>query len=164
MISIPTIFDQSGKHYLTYQLCMGDYISRKKTKYKIEILANFVDLIYRENSAAALNVMGFLPRQSVNFFLLIMCSILTFLICKIYFRIKNPNKIILFSFICIAGGAIANILDRIETGHVVDYIALYINFLIFKLHWPTFNLADFFIIAAMINIFINYPIRFQYKS
>lgn len=162
--TIAALFDQLGKCYTVYHFCEVNNICEKRTNCKIEILPSFINLIYRENCAAAFNVMGFLPRQTINFFLLIVCSIVTFLICRIYLKIKNPNKIISFTFICVTGGAIANILDRIKTGHVVDYIDVCVNFLIFKLHWPTFNLADFFIIVAMLNVFINHPARLQHKS
>ncbi len=41
----------------------------------------------------------------------------------------------------ILGGAIGNLLDRINYGHVIDFIDVYIG----SWHWYTFNLADSFI-------------------
>ena len=41
-------------------------------------------------------------------------------------------------FILIASGAIGNAIDRIIYGKVVDFI----DFYIYDLHWPAFNLAD----------------------
>ena len=40
------------------------------------------------------------------------------------------------------GGAVGNLIDRVRCGYVVDFIKVY--------WWPTFNLADAFIVAAVI--------------
>lgn len=42
----------------------------------------------------------------------------------------------------VLGGAIGNLVDRIYLGHVVDFIKLP--------YWPTFNLADVFIVLGVI--------------
>lgn len=38
----------------------------------------------------------------------------------------------------ILGGAVGNLLDRIETGRVTDFLDLYVG----QHHWPAFNVAD----------------------
>ena len=53
-------------------------------------------------------------------------------------------------FILIASGAIGNAIDRIIYGKVVDFI----DFYIYDLHWPAFNLADTIIfIGAFLFLF-----------
>jgi len=42
----------------------------------------------------------------------------------------------------VLGGAIGNLIDRIYLGHVIDFIKLP--------YWPTFNLADVFIVLGVI--------------
>ena len=44
-------------------------------------------------------------------------------------------------YILILGGAIGNIIDRIQYGAVFDFIDLHIK----HIHWPAFNFADSFI-------------------
>jgi signal peptidase II len=46
----------------------------------------------------------------------------------------------------IFGGAIGNLIDRISTGLVVDFLAVYIG----SYHWPDFNLADSAIVCGAI--------------
>jgi signal peptidase II len=45
----------------------------------------------------------------------------------------------------VAGGG-GNLIDRVQTGAVVDFLDVHWR----SLHWPAFNLADVFIVCAMI--------------
>lgn len=45
----------------------------------------------------------------------------------------------------VSGGAVSNIVDRVRAGAVTDFIDLHWR----DLHWPTFNLADAFIVTAL---------------
>ena len=45
----------------------------------------------------------------------------------------------------ILGGALSNLFDRIRFGRVVDFIDVYYR----SYHWPTFNLADTFIVIGV---------------
>lgn len=52
----------------------------------------------------------------------------------------------------LAGGAYANVLDRIMHGGVVDYLTIAVH----NFFWPTFNLADALIVVAVMVLIINY--------
>jgi signal peptidase II len=53
----------------------------------------------------------------------------------------------------ILGGAIGNVIDRIQLGHVVDFLDFYIN----DSHWPAFNIADTAIsVGAVILIAMSF--------
>lgn len=54
---------------------------------------------------------------------------------------------------CILGGAVGNVIDRIQLGHVVDFLDFYIN----DSHWPAFNIADSAIsIGAVILVAMSF--------
>lgn len=57
----------------------------------------------------------------------------------------------------VAGGAIGNILDRLVYGKVTDFIVWKITTATKVHQWPTFNLADMFLVVGLILIFINWP-------
>lgn len=46
----------------------------------------------------------------------------------------------------VAGGGGGNLVDRIQTGAVVDFIDLHWR----GMHWPAFNFADIFLVCAML--------------
>jgi signal peptidase II len=45
---------------------------------------------------------------------------------------------VLFALALILGGAIGNLVDRVMSGSVTDFIDVYVG----NHHWPTFNAAD----------------------
>ena len=47
-------------------------------------------------------------------------------------------------------GAIGNIIDRIRYGSVVDFL----DFYIMDYHWPSFNIADSFVVLGVFLIII----------
>ena len=55
------------------------------------------------------------------------------------------------AFAMIAGGAIGNLIDRLNQGYVVDFILFHIG----QWHYPTFNVADSCITIGLILFFIE---------
>jgi signal peptidase II len=51
-------------------------------------------------------------------------------------------------FALVIGGAIGNVIDRLQHGHVVDFIQWYWR----GHYWPAFNLADSAIVAGAVGI------------
>ena len=58
----------------------------------------------------------------------------------------NNDRLVRFSLLFISAGAIGNAIDRIYFGGVIDFI----DFFLYNLHWPAFNLADIFITFGVI--------------
>lgn len=86
-------------------------------------------------------------------FYLISSSLIMMLILYLIFVNRN-NKMIAFPLATIAGGAVGNIIDRIQLGKVVDFLDFdFFNINIFGLkieRWWTFNLADSAITVAAV--------------
>jgi signal peptidase II len=51
---------------------------------------------------------------------------------------KTHERLLVFAFSLIAGGAIGNVIDRVRYGEVVDFIQWYVK----SYYWPSFNVAD----------------------
>ena len=56
----------------------------------------------------------------------------------------------------VLGGALGNLADRIRHQHVIDFIDwYYVNGEGKAVHWPTFNVADIWIVAGVILMGID---------
>ncbi|MDD3725718.1 MAG: signal peptidase II [Candidatus Ratteibacteria bacterium] len=69
----------------------------------------------------------------------------------LFFKEYSEDKHITAAFGLIEGGIIGNLIDRIRTGAVIDFINFHI--------WPVFNLADTFIVVGVVIILLK-----QYKK
>jgi signal peptidase II len=117
----------------------------------IAIVPNFIHLIYLKNTGAAF---GFLagPRSSLRIVFFVLVSGVA--IGCVSYLLKNlrPGRTsLVVSLSLILGGAVGNLIDRLRTGEVVDFIDLHWH----HLHWPAFNVADSSITIGVILLFIQ---------
>ena len=54
------------------------------------------------------------------------------------YRLQARERLTAIGIALVMGGAVGNLIDRILTGRVVDFIDVYYG----QWHWPAFNLAD----------------------
>ncbi len=53
-------------------------------------------------------------------------------------RLKPGEAMTAAGIALVIGGAVGNVIDRVKTGRVVDFIDVYVG----DWHWPAFNVAD----------------------
>ncbi len=107
----------------------------------IPIIQDIFHITYVQNPGAAFGIM---PYQQ-NFFIGIGSLMLVF--AAIYYsRLKNINVIMKYGGICAAAGALANMIDRVRTGIVIDLLDMRI------FNFPVFNIADIAIVIGMISL------------
>jgi signal peptidase II len=66
-------------------------------------------------------------------------------------NLRPGRTSLVVSLSLILGGAVGNLIDRLRTGEVVDFIDLHWH----HLHWPAFNVADSSITIGVILLFIQ---------
>ena len=116
----------------------------------------FIDLLLIYNSGIAF---GIFNGEGIyaSYFLLVLALLISFYLIWLIYREEDFKKKIALSFI--TGGAIGNILDRINDGQVTDFLHLEVmNFSFF-----VFNLADLFITIGAILI-IYFEIIYKIKN
>ncbi len=117
----------------------------------ITLVPNFVHLTFLKNTGAAF---GFLagPRSGlrITFFVLVSAVAIG---CVLYLlkNLRPGRKVLVASLSLILGGAAGNLIDRLRTGEVVDFIDLHWH----HLHWPAFNVADSSITIGVVLLFIQ---------
>ena len=99
-------------------------------------LTGFFNLVLVFNKGAAFSFLASAPGWQTPFFATI--AILAILIVG-YLIYKDPTKTLFCTGLAlILGGAFGNLWDRLEFGHVVDFL----DFHVAGWHWPAFNVAD----------------------
>jgi signal peptidase II len=82
------------------------------------------------------------------YFLTFVIVIVVVLFAAHTFLMLKRNKESIFFEILILAGAVSNLLDRFLYRGVIDFIDFHIGFW----HWPTFNLADVFVVVGVFGI------------
>lgn len=102
----------------------------------IPILKNVFHITYVLNPGAAF---GILSNQRM--FLLATGAVLILATAYFYPLLKKSDFCLRLGATMILSGAVANLIDRVQTGYVVDFFDFRI--------WPVFNVADIAIVAGM---------------
>ncbi|MDC3131388.1 signal peptidase II [Pelagibacteraceae bacterium] len=113
-------------------------------------LNQFLDIVYVQNYGVSF---GFLSGLVSYWILVIVGLIVTVLIY--YLMIRSNKKVEKLAYFIIIIGALSNILDRIISSYVVDFISLHYN----NFYWPAFNLADIYITIGIIMLIISFFIK-----
>ena len=116
----------------------------------VDTVFPFIELLLIFNSGIAFGIFDNKGEVASNLLLILTILITLYLLWMIINETKDRNKLAL-SFI--TGGAIGNVLDRINDGSVTDFLHLKIyNYSLF-----VFNLADAFItIGAILIIYFEF--------
>ncbi|MCA9373787.1 signal peptidase II [Candidatus Peregrinibacteria bacterium] len=102
-----------------------------------------VSFEYAENTGVAFSLP--IPYIVLIPFSVLMVGAILFYASK-YLKMEHPASIIAVAFI--TGGAVGNIIDRILRGFVIDFIKVG--------WWPTFNLADSFLVIGIFLLIAFY--------
>ena len=121
--TVMIVLDQWSKAWIRQNIALGEEI------YPIPFLAPFFRFTFWHNTGAAFGIF-----QDANIPLLILSSIVSVLIIWYYHQAYAEPLIVRISMGLILGGAIGNIIDRIQLGYVTDFIAVG--------RFPVFNVAD----------------------
>tara|TARA_B100001146_G_scaffold78666_1_gene69818 strand:+ start:4960 stop:5454 length:495 start_codon:yes stop_codon:yes gene_type:complete len=119
-------------------------------------ITSFLNLVLVQNKGISF---GLFSRYEVGWLI----SILTIGIVVVLFiwMRKLERAILALPFSLIIGGAIGNLIDRLNYGFVVDFI----DFHFFGWHWPAFNIADSAITVGVIFLLIaSFSNNFKFFS
>lgn len=134
------IIDRFTKHLVVTQMLVGQ---------TIPLIPNFLHITYVKNPGAAFGILA----EKTWFFIIITILILAALF---YLAFTEGKKSIFLAVTLglVAGGAIGNLIDRLQTGLVIDYID-------FRGIWPfVFNMADSAIVVGML-LLAYYVLKFD---
>jgi len=139
-------FDQYTKYLAILHL---------KDKPALVLIDGVLELQYLENRGSAFGML-----QNQKFFILfvgiVFLSVILFFLFKLPTQKKYNAAHVLLSVV-IAGG-IGNMIDRFRFDYVVDFISFVL------INYPIFNVADCYIVVAMIGLLILFLFVFKEKD
>lgn len=114
-----------------------DYLTKKIIVSKVMLYESisvlpFLNIVHVQNKGAAFSILSNLGNK---YFVGI--SVIAIIAIVVYLsRLSKGLELIALSLIL--GGAVGNLIDRIQIGKVTDFIDVFVG----KWHWPAFNVAD----------------------
>ncbi len=124
------VLDQWSKHAIAARLPYGTYLVSSGA---IPVLGNFFHLVHVGNTGAAWSMF---TGQSVILALLAAATLAAIFFWRHALGLREAIGQFCFGLLC--GGIAGNLCDRLEHGHVIDFIDLHFGSYIY----PTFNVAD----------------------
>jgi signal peptidase II len=79
--------------------------------------------LWAQGGAGALTALGLVALVVVGFY---------------FIRARSDHRLLLVALAMVLGGAVGNLLDRVLSGAVTDFVDVYVG----THHWPAFNVAD----------------------
>lgn len=121
----------------------------------LKIIPGVIDFVCVKNKGAAFS---FLADKNYG---IIILSVISLVFCAgvVWYLIKNKpqSKLFILSLVMMFAGALANVIDRIFRGFVVDFIETeFVNF-------PVFNIADISITVGAVLVIV-YILFFDKKN
>jgi len=121
------IIDQTSKYFILKNFSLYD---------SVPVFPHF-NLMLAHNRGAAFSFLASANGWQ-NWLLGGFALLVSLVITIILARLRSAPLKVYFALTLIMGGALGNLLDRINYGYVIDFLDFYIN----NSHYPTFNLAD----------------------
>ena len=110
-------------------------------------LTSFFNLTLRYNPGAAFSFLSDAGGWQRWFFTAIAVVVSVWVV----WSLRQAKGMYALSLSLIMGGAIGNVIDRLQYGHVIDFLDFYAG----SWHWPAFNVADSAITVGVILLALD---------
>lgn len=115
--------------------------------YEPKVIYSIMNLTLARNTGAAFSLFDSASGWQTAFFLCVNIGISILLLIWLFSLSSENKKLKSWAISLIIGGAIGNIIDRIQLGYVVDFLDFHVGIY----HWPIFNMADS---AVCVGVFL----------
>ncbi len=134
------VLDQITKYIIMTQVKLYDTIT---------VIPGFFNITHVRNKGAAFGLLSDLPDMWRSVFFITLTIIAVSVLIALI--VKTSERLPVYSFSLIAGGALGNLVDRIRYGEVVDFVQWYVK----SYYWPSFNVADSAITVGVVLLAIE---------
>jgi signal peptidase II len=117
----------------------------------IPLIPDFLNLTHIKNAGVAFGLFSDAPAPWKTALLIVVSVVLLVAVSVIVMKSRHLRWEAGVGLALILGGALSNLVDRIRTGRVVDFVDVYVR----SYHWPTFNLADTAIVVGAVFLVLQ---------
>jgi signal peptidase II len=130
IVPVVIVLDQFTKYLVVQKFRLGE---------TIPIISGFFNLTYIRNTGAAFGILAQAePAFRIPFFVIVPVVALG-AIAYIFKKIAPKDLKLSSALSLVIGGAIGNLIDRLQLGYVVDFLDFHWSY---QYHFPAFNVAD----------------------
>jgi len=101
-------------------------------------------IVYDKNQGIAFGLFADSPSRLKTFVLILLSSLALAGVATLLWTLDQSSAVVSAGLAMILGGALGNLIDRIQGGGVVDFL----YFAVRDYYWPAFNLADSAIVVG----------------
>ena len=112
----------------------------------VAVIPGFFRLTHVQNRGAAFGLFAESPSEWKVGMLVLFSLVALVVVSALLWRNSHAFTMTGSALALILGGAVGNLWDRLLSGHVVDFLDLYVD----SYHWPAFNVADSAIVIGAI--------------
>jgi signal peptidase II len=149
IIGLVLALDQFTKYVVEARIRLHDVII---------VVPGFFNLTHIRNKGAAFGILSNLPEFWRGAFFITVTIVAVAAIITLI--VKTHERLSVYAFSLIAGGALGNVVDRIRYGEVVDFIQWYVK----SYYWPSFNVADSAVTVGVVLLAIEMLFGTSVKS
>jgi signal peptidase II len=116
----------------------------------ISVIPGFFNIVLVKNRGMAFGILNQTKPGFACIFLLA-TTIAAIGVIIFFFLAKRNHMWLTIGLSLILGGALGNLIDRIQLGYVIDFL----DFFFAGYHWPAFNMADSAVTAGTLWLLFN---------
>jgi signal peptidase II len=116
-----------------------------------EVLPGLLYISHVRNTGVAFGMFANGGRDGSSWVLSLVGLIALGLIAWLFHRTPAKDRGLLAALALVMGGAVGNLFDRVASGAVTDFIAVYLG----SYRWPDFNVADSAISVGLVFILVD---------
>lgn len=116
-----------------------------------EVIPGLLHISHVRNTGVAFGMFANGGRDGSPWVLSLFGLVALGLIAGLFYRTPPHERGLLSALAMVMGGAVGNLLDRISSGAVTDFIAVYLG----SYRWPDFNVADSAISIGLVLILFD---------
>jgi signal peptidase II len=139
--AVVVLLDQATKWYIRHTVSLYESIA---------VIDSLFHITYVRNSGGAFGLFA-ASNQALRLPFFLLVSLIA-VVALLFFvrRVEPGHRWLLFALGAILGGALGNLVDRMASGAVTDFLDFHWH----GYHWPAFNVADSCISTGMVILLL----------